>query len=64
MVADLSEYLGSPAPELRDDIAYIAPTSWIYRQKIVPIDLRRRLLDDWARERPGKSAIVVQGRRL
>src|SRR6187399_3177917 len=47
LVAELSGYLGSSDPELRDDIAYSTLANWIYRQKIVPVELRRSLLNDW-----------------
>ncbi len=47
LVAELSEYLASPDPELRDDIAYSTLTAWIYRQRIVPVELRRTLLAEW-----------------
>jgi hypothetical protein len=47
LVAELSAYLGSPDPELRDDIGYSTLAAWIYRQKIVPVDHRRTLLAEW-----------------
>ncbi len=47
LLGELTEMLGSPDPELRDDIAYTTLTQWVYRQRIVPIDERRRLLRDW-----------------
>ena len=49
LVAELSGYLASPDPELRDDIAYSTLASWIYRQRIVPVDARRALLGEWSR---------------
>lgn len=47
MLTELSGYLGSPDPELRDDIAYTVLASWIYRQKVVPVELRRTLMNEW-----------------
>jgi hypothetical protein len=46
-LTELSGYLGSPDPELRDDIAYTLLSSWIYRQKVVPVELRRTLMNEW-----------------
>lgn len=47
LVDELDGHLGSPDPEWRDDIAYSTLAAWIYRQKIVPVELRRSLLDRW-----------------
>lgn len=47
LVRELSGYLGSPDPELRDDIGYTTLVAWIYRQKIVPVEMRRGLLTEW-----------------
>ena len=47
MLSELSGYLGSTDPELRDDIGYTVLSSWIYRQKIVPVELRRTLMNEW-----------------
>jgi hypothetical protein len=47
LVLELSGYLASPDPELRDDIGYTTLVAWIYRQKIVPVDMRRVLLKEW-----------------
>lgn len=47
LVLELSGYLASSDPELRDDIGYTTLVSWIYRQKAVPVDLRRVLLKEW-----------------
>ena len=49
LVRELSEYLGSPDPEFRDDIAYTTLAAWIYRQRIVPADVTRTLLEEWTR---------------
>lgn len=49
LVRELSGYLGSPDPELRDDIAYTTLAAWIYRQRIVPADVTRTLVGDWTR---------------
>ena len=40
LVRELSSLLGSPDPELRDDIAYSTLVSWIYRQKLVSVEQR------------------------
>ena len=47
LVRELSGFLASPDPELRDDIAYATLANWIYRQRIVPVELRRSLLTEW-----------------
>ena len=47
LVGELSRDLASPDAELRDEIAYAGLTSWIYRQRIVSIDLRRALMSEW-----------------
>jgi hypothetical protein len=47
MLTELSGHLGSTDPEWRDDIAYTVLSSWIYRQRIVPVELRRTLMNDW-----------------
>jgi hypothetical protein len=47
LLDELTMLLGSPDPELRDDIAYTTLTQWIYRQRIVPVAERRRLLREW-----------------
>lgn len=47
LLTEVSSLLASPDPELRDDIAYTALVEWIYRQRIVPVEERRRLLRDW-----------------
>lgn len=47
LLDELSAYLGSPDPELRDDIGYTVLVRWIYSNKAVPADERRRLLAEW-----------------
>jgi hypothetical protein len=47
LVGELHGLLGSPDPELRDDIAYSVLANWIYRQRIVPEEERLRLLRAW-----------------
>lgn len=49
LLDDLTAMLGSPDPELRDDITYTILTRWVYRQKVVPVDQRLRLLGIWER---------------
>jgi hypothetical protein len=47
LVQELSTYLGSPDPELRDDIAYSLIYAWIaYQQQLSPKELMP-LLDRW-----------------
>jgi hypothetical protein len=48
LLDELTALLGSPDPELRDDIAYSTLAQWIYRQRIVPVEERRRLLREWS----------------
>lgn len=47
LLRELSGYLASPDPELRDDIAYSVLTRWIYSQRIVSPEQRRELIDAW-----------------
>lgn len=47
LVRELSGYLASRDPELRDDIGYSTLVAWIYRQKVVPVETRRTLLAEW-----------------
>lgn len=49
LLDELTTLLGSPDPELRDDLAYTTLAQWIYRQKVVPVDQRLRLLGVWER---------------
>lgn len=46
LLRELSPYLGSPDPTLRDTFAYSLSEAWIYRdQKLTPADLRERLAE-------------------
>lgn len=47
LLGELSAMLGSPDPELRDDIAYSVLANWMYRQRVVPVEERLRLLQTW-----------------
>ena len=47
LLGELTAMLGSPDPEVRDDIAYTTLTQWLYRQRLVPVEERRRLLREW-----------------
>jgi hypothetical protein len=47
LLTELSGMLSSPDPELRDDIAYSVLANWIYRQRVVPVEERLRLLQTW-----------------
>src|SRR5260370_4908463 len=59
LLRELSGYLGSRDPELRDDLAYSITTIWIKRQKQMSTDELDSLLDDWQaylRTRIGETA--------
>jgi hypothetical protein len=46
LLRELSPFLGSPDPTLRDTFAYSLSEAWIYRdQKLTPADLRERLAE-------------------
>jgi hypothetical protein len=47
LVQELSTYLGSPDPELRDDIAYSLIYAWIAYQKLLSPQELMPLLDRW-----------------
>lgn len=47
LLRELSGYLGSRDPELRDDLAYSITTIWIKHQKQISTDELCSLLDDW-----------------
>lgn len=47
LLQELSGHLASLDPELRDDIAYSVLAHWMYVKRIVPPDLRRKLIDAW-----------------
>ena len=47
LLPELSGYLGSPDPELRDGIAYPVLTQWIYVRQLVPAGVLRELVADW-----------------
>lgn len=47
LLDELTQMLGHVDPELRDDLAYSTLANWIYRQRIVPVDERVRLLGAW-----------------
>jgi len=48
LLQELSGYLGSADPELRDDIGYTVLARWIYVDKVVSVEERRRLLAQWS----------------
>ena len=59
LIEELSRYLGSPDPTLRDTFAYSLSEAWIYRdQKLEPAELRERLAA-WSSNL--KSGIGEQG---
>jgi hypothetical protein len=47
MLDALTGLLGSTDPVLRDDVAYSTLANWIYRQRVVSVEERRRLLGVW-----------------
>lgn len=47
MLDSLTALLGSSDPVLRDDVAYSTLANWIYRQRVVSVEERRRLLGLW-----------------
>lgn len=47
LAGELSGYLGSPDPELRDEIAYSVLTQWIYVEQRVSARVLRGLVADW-----------------
>jgi hypothetical protein len=47
LLRELSGYLGSRDPELRDDLAYSITTIWIKHQEQISTDELCLLLDDW-----------------
>ncbi|HEY2941008.1 MAG TPA: DUF2785 domain-containing protein [Vicinamibacteria bacterium] len=47
LVIELSDYLGSPDPELRDDFAYSIAAAWIYRDRRVSEKTLHALLKTW-----------------
>jgi hypothetical protein len=48
LIEELSEYLGSPDRELRDDFAYSIPAHWIYQDKRLAPEELRGLLHLWS----------------
>jgi hypothetical protein len=47
LAAELSIFLGSPDPELRDEIAYSILTSWIYQKRLLDPEALRPLVAEW-----------------
>src|ERR1051325_334535 len=47
LARELSGYLGSPDPELRDDLAYSMLATWIVRQKKLSVEQLVTLLEEW-----------------
>src|SRR5262245_35469149 len=45
LTGELTDMLGSPEPELRDDIAYSTLTAWIYQTRVIEPDALRTLVD-------------------
>jgi hypothetical protein len=45
--SELSGLLGSPDPELRDEIAYTVFVSWIYQKRLIAPDTLLALTDQW-----------------
>jgi hypothetical protein len=47
LLRELSGYLGSPDPELRDEIGYSVLTRWIYVEQLVPDEVLQGLVAEW-----------------
>lgn len=47
LAREVSQLLGSPDPELRDDLAYSILVRWIYRLKVMPTPDLLALTDEW-----------------
>lgn len=47
LLPELSGYLGSPDPELRDEIGYSVLTQWIYVKRLVPAGILQGLVAGW-----------------
>ena len=47
LIEELSGYLGSPDPELRDEFAYSIPAAWIYRQQLLSKPELHALMAKW-----------------
>ena len=47
LLGELSGYLGSKDPELRDDLAYTIIDQWVRHQKDVPVEALNALADEW-----------------
>jgi len=47
LLDELTQLLGNADPELRDDLGYSTLANWIYRQRVVSVDERLRLLGVW-----------------
>ncbi|MCU0863269.1 MAG: DUF2785 domain-containing protein, partial [Planctomycetes bacterium] len=56
---ELDTLLAAPDPVQRDDLGFAVLVKWLYRDRIVPVELRRELLAEWTRslrhgiDRPG-----------
>ncbi|MGH8193717.1 MAG: DUF2785 domain-containing protein [Woeseiaceae bacterium] len=48
LVQELSGYLASTDPALRDEIAYPILAQWMYVKRIVPLDVRHELVAKWS----------------
>lgn len=47
LIEELSGYLGSPDPELRDEFAYEIPAAWIYTQQLLSKPALHALMARW-----------------
>lgn len=61
---ELNALLASPDPVQRDELGFAVLVKWLYRDRIVPVELRRQLLADWTTslrqgiERPGTDDVA------
>lgn len=64
LLRELTTLLGDPDPELRDDLAFSLLVQWLYRDRLVEVADRRRLLAEWQAslrggiDRPGDDRVL------
>jgi hypothetical protein len=66
LIEDLTDNLGSPDPELRDDLAYDISAAWIYKNELLSSDDLRRLIQKCERNlgvgigEVGKDSVLLR----